>query len=341
VYLAQWGYDMMAMMFGTLDNGVLNYPMGVAVDDAGNVYVTDTGFDDFTAGFNRIQKFDSNGMFLLKWGSQGTGEGQFSTPHGIAVDGDGFVYVADGDNNRVQKFTSEGVFVTQWGSQGTGAGQFNAPYGIAVKGNEAVYVVEHYNHRVQQFTCDGTPVFMWGSNGTGQGQFNYPYGAAVDGSGRVYVADSENHRIQVFGFVEEEPPPILDVVDTLIVEINIRPGTPNNMIVLNNPKMIVTVALLTTPEFDAMTADPSTVLFEGATEREFGKWKKHNPHRPARSGIDVDRDGDKDMLFFFNVGDTQLTKESTEGTLTGSTVDGKAFKGTDKVRCVGWGHRRS
>ncbi len=71
-------------------------PTGIAVG-GGNVYVVDQGYA-------RIQKFDSVGTFLTTWGSQGTGEGQFNTPVGIAVDASGNVYVADANNHRIQKF---------------------------------------------------------------------------------------------------------------------------------------------------------------------------------------------------------------------------------------------
>ena len=60
-------------------------------------------------GNNRIQKFNSNGTFITKWGSDGTADGQFSGPAGVAVDSSGNVYVADLGNNRIQKFTSNGT----------------------------------------------------------------------------------------------------------------------------------------------------------------------------------------------------------------------------------------
>ncbi len=70
-------------------------------------------------GNNRIQKFDSNGKFITKWGSLGNGNGQFNGTGGIATDAStGNVYVGDSDNNRVEKFDSNGKFITKWGSLG-------------------------------------------------------------------------------------------------------------------------------------------------------------------------------------------------------------------------------
>jgi NHL repeat len=62
------------------------------------VYVTDSGN-------NRIQKFDSNGNFITKWGTNGTGDGQFNAPLSTAIDSSGKVYVADFRNNRIQVFS--------------------------------------------------------------------------------------------------------------------------------------------------------------------------------------------------------------------------------------------
>jgi sugar lactone lactonase YvrE len=53
---------------------------------------------------NQIQKFTSNGTFITKWGSSGSGEGQFNRPENVAVDSSGNVYVGDTSNNRIQVF---------------------------------------------------------------------------------------------------------------------------------------------------------------------------------------------------------------------------------------------
>ena len=80
--------------------------------------------------------------FVRTWGSEGTGDGQFKYPEGIAIDSSGNVYVADNGNNRIQKFDSNGKFITKWGSDGTGDGQFDVPDGIAIDSSGNVYVVD-------------------------------------------------------------------------------------------------------------------------------------------------------------------------------------------------------
>ena len=85
-------------------NGQFDWPMGVAVDSSGNVYVSDLHN-------NRIQKFTSDGTFITKWGTEGSGNGQFMYPWGIAVDSSGRVYVADDHNYRMQVFLWKPILV--------------------------------------------------------------------------------------------------------------------------------------------------------------------------------------------------------------------------------------
>src|SRR6266436_1477489 len=70
--------------------------------------------------------------FVTKWGSSGSGEGQFLTPSGITVDAGGNVYVAEGNGNRVQKFSNTGTFLLQFGTGGASGGELVSPSGIAV-----------------------------------------------------------------------------------------------------------------------------------------------------------------------------------------------------------------
>jgi DNA-binding beta-propeller fold protein YncE len=91
-YVRQWG------SFGTAD-GQFNYPLFIAVDAAGYLFVSD-------AGNSRVQKFKPDGSYYAQFGAAGAGDGQFSGPIGIDVDSNGNVYVADHDSNaRVQIFS--------------------------------------------------------------------------------------------------------------------------------------------------------------------------------------------------------------------------------------------
>ena len=88
---------------------------------------------------------------MSKWGTSGTGDGQFFYPEGVAVAFDGSVYVPDCGNVRIQNFTSEGVFVSKWGTYGAGDGELDWPYGVAVAPDGSVYVADTDNNRVQKF----------------------------------------------------------------------------------------------------------------------------------------------------------------------------------------------
>jgi DNA-binding beta-propeller fold protein YncE/tetratricopeptide (TPR) repeat protein len=166
----------------------LNKPTGISVNSTGYVYVSE--FDN--NGY--IQKFDSNGNFIAKWGSKDTVDGAFSYPDGIAVDSSsGYVYVAEYGNKCIQKFDSDGTFITKWGGYGF------TPRSISVDSKGNVYVVDNGNWCIQKFDSNGTFITKWGSKGNGDGEFSLAYGIAVDSSsGYVYVADGYNNRIQKF-----------------------------------------------------------------------------------------------------------------------------------------------
>ncbi len=174
------------------ERGQYDQLAGVAVNlTSGEIYVTDRIS-------NRIQRFSATWQYLGKWGTAGTGPGQFNGPTGIAIDADGYVYVADAGNNRVQKFDANGVFLDQWGGVGSGNGQFVQPAGIVTYG-ERIYVSDNGNHRVQVFDRDGDYLGQWGGMGAEPGQFNGPAGVAVTSDGKyVLVVDVGNNRVQIF-----------------------------------------------------------------------------------------------------------------------------------------------
>jgi sugar lactone lactonase YvrE len=156
-----------------------------------NIWVADTSN-------NRVQEFSSNGVYQSQFGTAGSGNGHFSSPYNIAIDGSGNIWVPDYGNNRVEKFNSSGVYQSQFGTSGSGNGQFSYPYGIAIDSSGNIWVTDHGNNRVQEFNSSGTYVSQFGSAGTGNGQFSYPYNIAIDGSGNIWVADPGNNRVEKF-----------------------------------------------------------------------------------------------------------------------------------------------
>jgi tripartite motif-containing protein 71 len=163
-------------------NGEFQYAYGVATNALGHVFVADINN-------NRIQEFTASGAFIRKWGTAGTGPGQFR-PGGVATDSSGNVYVTDQDADRIQKFTSTGGFIYEFGSSGNGNGEFSVPQGIDTDSSTgSIYVVDLNNNRVQKLSEDMTPPTSGQILGTYPVHrlttpFNISWGGATDsGSG--------------------------------------------------------------------------------------------------------------------------------------------------------------
>ena len=136
--------------------------------------------------------------FITKWGSNGSGDGQFNLPEGVGVAPDGTVYVAEGFNDRIQYFSPTGDFQGKWGTTGSGDGQLDTPIEVAVAADGTVYVADIGNDRIQYFSPTGDFQGKWGTTGSGDGQLSGPEGVAVAPDGTVYVVDAGNDRIQYF-----------------------------------------------------------------------------------------------------------------------------------------------
>lgn len=194
----------------------LNYPTGVAVDTAGNVYIGDQGN-------NCIRKVNTAGIIstiagIVINGYSGDGGAatlaMLSTPAGVAVDIAGNVYISDLGNQRVRKVNTSGIISTIAGngSQGySGDGgvatlaQLNYPAGLSVDTTGNVYIADFYNNRIRKIDT-GSIISTVAGNGvqgfSGDGasailaQLNRPYGVAVDATGNIYIADYYNQRIR-------------------------------------------------------------------------------------------------------------------------------------------------
>ena len=135
-----------------------------------------------------------NFKFAYKFGTKGTGNGQFQDPHDVSFDSSGNVFVPDRVRSDIQKFTHEGVFISKFGGPGSGPGQFNVPYSIAHDSNNNIYVSDRENNRIQKLTNDG--VFITELKSINGKNFVMPEDLAFDfTNGDLYITDTGNNRI--------------------------------------------------------------------------------------------------------------------------------------------------
>ena len=213
--------------------GMLNYPMGVAVSDRDEIVVADICN-------HRVQVFDSDGTFLRSFGHKGENAGEFKNPTGIAINKDRNILVSECYNHRVQILSWEGRHLGSFGGKGCLDSQLSYPWGLSLDSTGNVIVADTGNKLIKIFTPDGKfimkiggqgslsyPVhcvqwgeyfvvsdsnehcikvfnreghfqYKFGKTGEGNGEFNYPRFLSVTQSKNLLVCDQNNHRIQVF-----------------------------------------------------------------------------------------------------------------------------------------------
>ena len=191
-------------------------PVGIALDGAGNIYVSTSA--------RLIRKIDGNGIITTV---AGDGEQGFDTdgvpatsaplnaPHGITVDRAGNLYIADADNHRVRQVGVDGVIHTVAGTglpgfAGDGGAanvaQLSEPSGVAVDTAGNMYIADTGNNRVRKVTPSGVISTIAGNGAaayTGDGgpaaaaSLSAPVGVYADASGNIYIADTGNHSVRV------------------------------------------------------------------------------------------------------------------------------------------------
>ncbi|MDD5705633.1 MAG: NHL repeat-containing protein [Kiritimatiellae bacterium] len=143
------------------------------------------------ASANAQRMPQDNWYYGTKFGSAGSGDGQFNGAWGVAVGTNDYLFVADTGNHRIQVFTRDGTFVRKWGGGGSGNGQFSSPRAIAIGTNQLVYVADLSNNRIQVFDQQGVYLRQWACP--------TPVGVAINRqNGLVHVADNANRQVKVF-----------------------------------------------------------------------------------------------------------------------------------------------
>ena len=199
-------------------SATLNGPYGVAVDSAGNIYIAD-------AHNQRIRKVDANGLISTVAGNGTSGfsgdggpatEAQLNTPHGVATDSAGNLYIADTYNRRIRKIdANDGTISTVVGDGVEGAGgdggpavgaQVGAPTGVAGDTAGNLHIADSIYKTVRVVDASGTIQSLSGDTTKGEGGagsvslLNTPFGMAVDSAGNLYVPDFSKNQVRRISF---------------------------------------------------------------------------------------------------------------------------------------------
>ena len=167
----------------------LNEPTGVLTGRNGDIFVVQ-GHTPFTKNDPRVLKFDKNGNFIKSWGGKGTEPGKFEVAHGIALDAQGQLWVADRENQRIQIFDQDGVFVKQLRFAGL-------PCNLNI-GSNYIYMVNGHAAQLLQLDLNGKVLAALGKSGKGVGEFIEAHAVSVSPKGEIWVSDTVNHALQKF-----------------------------------------------------------------------------------------------------------------------------------------------
>jgi len=148
--------------------GLFDEPTDVVVAANGDIFITE-GHSGGTAGNDRISKFSKDGKFIKSWGKKGTGPNELDSPHTIAIDSRGRLFVGDRGNNRIQIFDQNGKLLDTWR-------QFGRPSGIAITKDDTIYVADSES---------------WGPDQPGWKK-GIRVGSAKDGSVKYFIEDMES-----------------------------------------------------------------------------------------------------------------------------------------------------
>jgi DNA-binding beta-propeller fold protein YncE len=190
-------------------DGMFRQVTDVAWDAAGDTFISD-GYIN-----SRVAKVDKNGDWIKQWGESGSGPGQFNTPHSIATDAQGNVYVADRGNRRIQVFDDDGKFLRQItidvpapadaraaiGNKPTatsGTMAPGAPWAICITPgpNQVLYSSDAFPGRIYKLSLDGKVLGMLGKSGKQPKQFGWIHEIACPAENTLYVGELLNWRVQ-------------------------------------------------------------------------------------------------------------------------------------------------
>jgi len=193
------------------DDGRFRQPTDVTWDPVGNTYISD-GYVN-----SRVAKVDKNGNWLKSWGERGDKPGEFNTPHTIAADAQGNIYVGDRGNGRIQVFDGDGKFLREivikvpfdWSTARPAIGNKpaedvkgtqapGAPWAICITPGprQVLYSADAFPGRVYKMTLDGKVLGVLGESGKQLKQFGWVHEMACPSENELYVAEVLNWRVQ-------------------------------------------------------------------------------------------------------------------------------------------------